>query len=284
MFAPYDYRREAASQTDRSKLFFTFINSTALYILAYVVLYTLFEIITSNTAWIGFNIKSIIFYHKIDFRVSADVWNPQNVITTFTAGPVFCLIMSWVFFRLYKLTKKQPGYLKLLFFWLYLHGVNFFFGFYVAGVITSTNFHWVTNYLRVTRKIEYVIAFVCVLVQFAIGYFSTKGFLQMSPSKNLIERYNRRLFIFCVCIGPWMVGSIVLTVFKLPNILIHEMLVYLMMFTFAVPVVLIQRSFLEVMLVRQIKALAFSWPFILGCIGALILFRSIFQFGLKVGN
>lgn len=56
-----------------------------------------------------------------------------------------------------------------------------------------------------------------------------------------------------------------------------------MMFTVAVPVFLIQRNFLEVNLVRRTKALGFSWAFILATVGALLLFRLVFQYGLKMG-
>lgn len=282
MFAPYDYRRESASQTDRSKLFFMFVNSTAMYVLAYILLYVTYQLVTSRIAQ-SLDIRSVIYYHKIDFRVPADFWNPVRVIYTFAAGPVTCLLLAIIFFRLYKMTKKKPGWARLFFFWLYLHGCNLFFGAYVAGVITGNGFRWVTNYMAVSRKIEFVIAFFCVLFLFAIGYFSTRGFIQMSPSQSLIERFSRRTFVFAVCIAPWMVGSIILVLFKLPNITPNETIVYLMMFTVAVPVFLIQRNFLEVNLVRRTKALGFSWAFILATVGALLLFRLVFQYGLKMG-
>ena len=282
MFAPYDYRRESATQPDRSKLFYVFMNSTALYVLAYIILYSLNQLVTSEVALVV-DIKSIIYYHKIDFRVPADFWNAQRVIYTFFSGPLISLLLAIVSFRIYKFLKKRPGFLKLFFFWLYLHGCNLFFGAYVAGVVTTSNFHWATHYMRASRKVEFGIAFFCVLVMFTIGYFATRGFIQMSPSQSLIERFSRRAFVFAVCILPWIVGSGILTLFKLPNITINEMLVYLMMFTIAVPVALVQRNFLEVNLVKQIKALGFSWVFLIATVGALVLFRSIFQFGLRIG-
>jgi hypothetical protein len=281
MFAPYDYRRESVTQSDRAKLFATFINSAALFVLAYLTLYTVNQVITALVA-LSLDIKSVIYYHKIDFRISADQWSQERVIYTFLSGPITCLVLGIVFYRLYRVFKKRPGYLKLYFFWLYLHGCNLFFGAYVAGVITNSGFHWVTNYIPVPRKGEYVIAFFAVMVQFAIGYFSTKGFIQMAPAKNLTERFNRRNFILAVCVGPWLVGSAILVLFKIPNILPAETIVYLMMFTIAVPVVLIQRNFMEVNLVRRSKPLIISVLYLLVTLGGLLLFRSVFQFGLKV--
>jgi hypothetical protein len=152
----------------------------------------------------------------------------------------------------------------------------------VAGVITNSGFHWVTNYIPVPRKGEFVISFFAVMVLFAIGYFSTKGFIQMSPAKNLIERFNRKAFVLAVCAGPWVVGSAILILFKIPNILPSEMLVYLMVFTISVPVILIQRNFMEVNLVRRSKPLTVSWLFIALTIVGLVLFRSVFQYGLKI--
>jgi len=281
MFAPYDYRRESVTQSDRSKLFYMFINSTALYILAYLTLYTIHQLVTSLVA-LSLDIKSVIFYHKIDFRISADQWSQERVIYTFLAGPVTCLILAIVFYRLYRVFKKKTSSAKLYFYWLYLHGCNLFFGSYVAGVITNSGFHWVTNYIPVPRKGEFVISFFAVMVLFAIGYFSTKGFIQMSPAKNLIERFNRKAFVLAVCAGPWVVGSAILILFKIPNILPSEMLVYLMVFTISVPVILIQRNFMEVNLVRRSKPLTVSWLFIALTIVGLVLFRSVFQYGLKI--
>jgi len=206
------------------------------------------------------------------------------VYYTFGAAPIICLGLAVIFYRIYRLLKKKLSNAKLLFFWMYLHACNMFFGAYVSGVITSSGFHWVTNYIPVNKKVEYVISFFCVLTMFIIGYFSTKGFIQMSPAKTLIERFSRRNFILAVCVAPWIVGSALIIVFKIPNILPSEMLFLLMMFTVVVPVLLVQRNFMEVNLVRRTKNYGPDLIFITAGIIAVLLYRSLFEFGLEFAN
>jgi hypothetical protein len=249
-------------------------------VLAYVTLITLFQITTSLVA-LSLDINSIIYYNKVDFRISADEWNKERVFYTFSAGPLLSLAWAIISYRVYKFVKKRGGNIRLFFFWLYLHGCNLFFGCYVTGVITSTGFHWVTNYIPVNRKGEYVISFFFVMVMFVIGFLSTKGFIQMSPAKSLIERFSRRGFILAVCVAPWIVGSALIIIFKIPNILPSEMLFLLMMFTIAVPVLLVQRNFMEVNLVRRSKALGVDFVFLTIAILAVLVYRSLFEFGLE---
>jgi hypothetical protein len=240
----------------------------------------LFQIVTSLVA-LSLDINSIIYYNKIDFRIAANEWTQERVIYTFLSGPILSLALAIITFRAYKFFKKRPGSIRLFFFWCYLHCCNLFFGAYVAGVITSSGFHWVTNYMSLNRKGEYVVSFFFVMVMFIIGYFSTKGFIQMSPAKNLIERYNRRNFILAVCVAPWILGSAAIITFKIPNILPSEMLYLLMMFTVAVPVLLVQRNFMEVNLARRTKALTIDIVFLIITVVAVLFYRSLFEFGLE---
>jgi hypothetical protein len=282
MVAPYDYRREIVTQTERAKLTFTAVNSTLAYVLAYLCAYVFYQLVTSSVA-ASLNIKSVVYYHKIDYRVAADFWNRFRVIYTFASGPVACLILGIVGVRIYTYLKKNDGYIRLFLLWLYLHAFNLFFGSYVAGVVTQSGFRYVTNYAQVPKKLEYVIAFFCVAAMFAFGYFATKQFLQMAPSQSLIQRFSRRTFVLCVCILPWLVGSSLLTLFKRPNITPNELIVYLMIFTIVVPVLVVQRNFQEVNLVKRSKQLGISWGFLATTLIALVVFRYVFEYGLKMG-
>lgn len=283
MYAPFDYKSDLTNQKDSSKLFYLAINSTACYLLAYLLMYTLNQLSTSLIAASLF-IKSVVYYHRIDFRVAADFWTPPRVIYTFLSGPLACLVMGIVLQRIYRYAKKSPGNAKLFLLWAYLHAFNLFFGAYVAGVISHTGFRYVSNYMQVPEKAEFAIAFFCLIAMFVFGYFATRQFLQISVSQSLIQKFSRRLFILCTVIIPWMLGSAILILAKAPKITLNEMIVFLMMFTIVVPVSIIQRNFQEVNLVKQNKAVGIDWTVIGVTLTFLILFRSVFEYGLSIGS
>ena len=283
MFAPNDWRTELTQQKDSSKLFYSSLASTACYIIAYVFAYLINQLVTARVA-AGLYIKTVMYMHRLDFRIAADFWNRPRVIITFLAGPVACLVLGIIVFRVYKHYKKQTGWEKLLFLWLYLHLVNMFFGAYVAGVITRTNFRYVSNYMSVPENAEFAIAFVCVVAMFIFGYFATKLFLQTSLSQTLIQKFKRPTFILCTVIFPWMIGSSILYLSKYPNMTNNEIIVFMMLFTIVVPVSIVQRNFQEVNLVKTVNAVRFSWMYVVIAIAVLILFRLLFREGLTIGS
>lgn len=283
MFAPYDYKSELSQQRDSAKLFYITINSTACYLLAYVVMLSVNQFGTAIVASVIFYIKTVVYYNKLDFRVGLNYWNTKNVVGTFLSGPLICFAVGIIMARFYRYTKKLPGWSKVFFLWAYLHAFNLFFGAYVSGVITHTGFRYVSNYMAVPEKAEFAIAFVCVVAMFIFGYFSTKQFLQASVSQSLIHRHARGRYILCMVIIPWMLGSILLAITKAPRITMNELIVYLMIFTVVVPVSIIQRNIGEVNLVKQTKAVGFDWVFIAIAGGSLVVYRIMLENGFTVG-
>jgi len=283
MFAPFDYRREISQQRDTAKLVYIAVNSIAAYILAYLLTTLIYQFATGMVAASLFYIKTVIYYYKIDFRVGADYWNKPRVIGTFLSGPLISLAAGIIFWRVYRMTKKQPGWGKTFMLWTYLHAFNLFFGSYVAGVITRSGFRFVTNWMAVPEKAEFVISFFCVAFMFTVGYFATRNFLQTSVSQSLIQRFTRPYFILCTVILPWLAGSGLLLVAKYPGITMNEMITYLMMFTIVVPVVIVQRTFQEVNLVKHSSQVSIAWPIVATAIGTLALYRYLFEDGVVVG-
>jgi hypothetical protein len=108
--------------------YFTYtVNSVASFILAYLIVYLLYQfsvlIVASN--W---KLDSILFYYDLAFNDFSPLWNRKNIIVVTFAGPFVSLLIGFLFLRYLSIRPKINKQLKLFTLWVGLHGFNFFLG------------------------------------------------------------------------------------------------------------------------------------------------------------
>jgi hypothetical protein len=152
------------------------------------------------------------------------------LVVIFGIGPVVSLILGFVFFRLYVITRFRSVFMKTFFLWSAIHAFNLFFGAYIAGVITRTGFVYSSEWLFLTGVLdikEIVFLVLAVISLIIIGYYSTKHFLYTANAHNLIESKIRGMYIISKVMVPWILGNLILFLVNLPNNPIELLLLYL---------------------------------------------------------
>jgi len=195
------------------------INSTILYIIAYIVVYLLYQFSVIFVA-AGYNIDSVLFYYEVMFPIGnfSNLWTSWNIIAITLAGPIFSVLVGvFLYFYFIKAKKIKTQLLKLFFTWIVFHSFNMFFGAWVAGIITDQGFGYVANWLYMSTAAKFFIAMVALFTLAIIGWNSTKQFLETSNSISRVRKINRNFFLLYQGIVPWFLGTALLLWIKIPN-------------------------------------------------------------------
>lgn len=273
--------QESLTKSDFFKLVRLYFISTCIFIAVFLIMNTLYYFVTALVSS-HYLIPTIIYYYFCYFDIPIFLWNQNNVIATFAAGPIFSFFLSLICLRMFTIYRRERSWLRLAFLWGYHHGFNMFFGAYVAGVISKAGFRHASNWAAIPEQVEYLIAAGAMICMFLVGFLSVKYFLQAAVSQSLIERHKRKWFITAMVLLPWLTGSIFIIILKLPLVTFYESLLFLMMFTSVVPVYIAHRFYYDINIVKWDNALKIKiLPFIL-LVAFIVSFRVVLGIGILV--
>ncbi|RLD58387.1 MAG: hypothetical protein DRJ05_08125 [Bacteroidetes bacterium] len=271
----------------RSKLFKISINSLSLFLLSYLVIYSISLLFT---LWIAssFDYNTILFYYKIYYNIDTGDWTADSVKILYSIAPLTGLLFGIVSLIIFSTFRNERGILKLFFLWAFIHGMIMFFGDLLMGALLNKNFGWVISYLyfRDTGKMIFTLFSIFALV--ALGGFTAKSFLISGNTYlNYVDKTNKRLLLWGQVIIPVVIGSIVIILLKIPNNLYFgteeeayfETFKFSTILLFLIPLVVSFQSFNETYFDEEERKIKISWKFLAVVIFAILALR----FGLSTG-
>ena len=101
-----------------------------------------------------------------------------------------------------------------------IHGMNLFFGAYVAGVITRTGFVFASAWIFFSHAFdieEIVFMVISVVVLIIIGFVATRRFLSASLVTSIIQPKVRFFYIVAQVFFPWLFGSFLIYLTNFPH-------------------------------------------------------------------
>ena len=215
----------------RRGFFITFVNSTIFFLLGFLFVFYIHQFVTILTASL-FDIPTSLYSYRIYWPLYtySSLYTRLALIVIFGIGPVVSLILGFVFFRLYLITRFRTIFLKTFFLWSSIHAYNLFFGSYITGVITRTGFIYSSEWLFLSGVFdikEIIFLILSVIMLIVIGSYFTKHFLYTSNSNNLIEPKLRGMFIIGKVMIPWIVGNLILFGMNIPHNPIELIFIYI---------------------------------------------------------
>ena len=224
----------------KGSLLKTLINSTIMFVLAFLATYFLSQFVSVFIASV-FDIPSVVFVNRIYWPLYtySSLYTRMALVAIFGSGPLFSLILGVGLIRLFFWAVKRTIYLKTFLLWAALLAFNNFFGAYIVGVVTRTGFVYSSEWLFLSDVLdveEIVFLIVSFVVLIIMGYFSTKYFLQTANYHVLIEKKIRRMFLFAKVGLPWIIGSGILYAVNFGKAPIELLLFYLTPILFVIPV------------------------------------------------
>jgi hypothetical protein len=279
---------EIVKNSDLRKRFLKgLLQSTAYFILAFLFIYIIYQIVTIVVAR-GFNIPTVWYYYRVKFPLftGSHLYTRSALISIFSAGPLISLALAFLFLQRFFNRKTVSQNLKLFFLWGFICGINMFFGSYIAGFITRTEFIYVTEWIFMSSIFdveEIIFAVTAITISLLIGRLVTPLFLLSTGSSVLIEQRFRFYYILSHVIFPWMVGVVVFFFLTTPTHYFPLFLKTLTPVIILMPVIVTHNSakYTSIQASGVVRRSYFRWSIIIAVIALLFFYRIILNFGLQ---
>lgn len=209
-------------------------NSTAFYVLAYFFVYIVHQLITVFAARSS-GIRSELFPGHIEFKIADSQWLKNDVISVYAAGPVVCLTLAILFLIWFHKAAKRRGVKKVFLLWVFIHGLNVFFGSLLAGCIAETGFWYAIQWTVLNYAFVWIIGGLLALVLLTAGVFLAPTFLLSCDSITLMQIENRKKMLAATLVYPWFFGSLFIAILKIPDLHLYESLQFLTILFFLIP-------------------------------------------------
>ena len=206
----------------KKKFWIIATNSTASYVLAFLFVFYVnhfANILTSGS--FGYEVSfdwNIIYYHVEPYE-----WTHDAVKLIFSAGPMLILLVGLISLIAFYSLVEEPARIKTFFMWLTLHALNYFFGGLLIGNIFKKGVGHVFNWMYFTDTTKMLVALVGFFGLLATAYFMSKPVaISANSYYNKLSEKNFPFFFTAQIIVPFVVGTILYTLYFLPDLRFQE--------------------------------------------------------------
>jgi len=283
-----NFRKVITTPEVRQKFVLGYLLSTVYFILAFMLIYIIYQAITIMVAS-SYHIPVVWYYYQLKFPLSefSPLYTRSALVVIFAAGPVISLMLAFVFLRLYFSTNSILLRFKLFYLWGFICGANMFFGAYIAGFFTRTEFIYTSEWLFMSNMFdieEIIFTVISLLAMGIIGSIVTPLFLLSSGSVTVIKPEVRVFFIISQVILPWLTGIVVLFLITLPAYYIPLILKTLTPGLILLPSLFLYDSvkYEDIHRTGMIHHNYFRWSIVIAVIALLFFYRAVLSWGLRV--
>ncbi len=260
------------------------VNSTAYFILAFFFVYLIGQFSTAIAA-MQFDYTGIIYYYKLIYTIDTYSWNTDAVKLLFSLGPFTALFLALLSIIAIVNMVADSSTLKLFFLWTYIHGVIWFFGALVAGLLLEKGFGYVVLYFYVMDTGKLIFSLLALAVMLAALGLTTKWFIFSANSYfNQLNEHSITFFIFSQVFVPLIVGLLIIIGIKLPKLTGYELFILLTTLLLMIPVGLLYKSHPPYYFDEEPIKVKLKLPIVVIAIASLVAFRIIFEIGIPFGS
>jgi len=282
----------AENKDQRNNFLIISLNSLVLFILSYLSIYILSQLIT---VWVSlsFDYKTILFYYKIYYNIDSGDWTADSVKILFSIAPLTGLLLGTIYIIFYSSFRNEPSTFKLFFLWGFIHGMVMFFGSLLMGTLLNKGFGWVIAYLYYRDTGKMIFSIISIFSLVSIGAIIAKSFLISGNAYfNNVTKSNRNFLLSAQVIIPAIIGTIVLMVFKIPNDfyfgtteeMFFDILKLSTILLVIIPAAITFKSFNEVYFDEEHRKIRLLWPSLLILVFLIIFLRIGLTSGIQFGE
>lgn len=215
---------------EKRKSLFIIINSTAFYLLSYLVIYLLFQLTTIIASNI-FDIPNTLYYNRIGFNVRPEVWTFDSVKVIYSSGNIVLFLISITFLVVIIKALEFNGLLRLFFLWGFIHALSMLFGSFVIGAFNFEGFGIVLSYLYLADTAKMLLLFSGLLIIIGIGMAMVKAYLfSANIYFNFLSPKMRPAFRRDQFILPFAISTIFLLIIKYPLTFYEALMLFVPVF------------------------------------------------------
>lgn len=272
----------------RKKFVISFLQSTAYYILSFLLIYIIYQLVTIFVAR-TFNVPVVWYYYQLKFPLYtySHLYTRTALVTIFGSGPAVSLVLAIIFMRLFFSKSPIAKNFQLFNLWGIINGLNMFFGAYIVGFLTRTEFIYTSEWLLMSRIFdveEIIFTMLSLAVMLLAGIKITSMFLVSSGSVTLITPEYRLFFIISQVILPWIAGAVIFFLITMPTHYIPFLLKTITPGLALIPALFTYNSLRNQNIHDSglIRRNYFRWGLVVLVIALLFFYRVVLNFGLKL--
>ena len=225
--SPTDQPAElAATQqlTERSKLKMLFLNATACYVSTYLLVTLVLQGAEAFLARQA-RVPGYWWLNGVHFTMGDGGWKKDAVLDVYGVGPVLVLVLGLVALLVFlRRQQYRRGLLKIWLLWLVFQCINGVFGGLLADTITQSGSWYVPNWMiGLGTWPSTVFSLLLVAAQLGIGFVMGIPFLLAQDSRTILRYERRATLVQVIILGPWLAGSVIIALSRLPGLSINEM-------------------------------------------------------------
>jgi hypothetical protein len=266
----------------KSKYFVILINSTTLYLFAYLFIYLSKAVSTALVAN-TYHIKTIVMYYDVNFLIRSGDWSPDMIQVVFSAGPFVAFFLCLISVVIYANTTYENWSIRLFVFWVMCNSYVQFFGELMLGSLLSKGFGWTIAYLFYLDTPKMVIALLGFIALVSAGLGLAKFALYSGNIYfNKIDKNNRMPLVISQIFLPFVIGTILMIILKQPRINTLELTVSISMILVILPATIRARFIGNMYFDEDPKRIRLMWPWLLALLILLPAFRYFFGIGVRI--
>ncbi|RZK45871.1 MAG: hypothetical protein EOO59_20240, partial [Hymenobacter sp.] len=231
---------ESSPAAVRAKFRIAFLNATACYLLAYQLVALIYQAATVLVARRK-GVPGTWNLSGVHFELGDSAWRHDMVVQVYGAGPLLALALGGLAFVVFwRRQRHRRGRGKLLLLWLILHALSAAFGGLLADTVTQSGSWYAPNWLLGGGSTwpSTVLGLLLAAGQLVLGYLAAIPFLLTQDSHTVLQFERRPQLVRATIVGPWLLGSGLLALSKLPQLSLNESLRFAILGLLLVPLAL----------------------------------------------
>jgi hypothetical protein len=272
----------------RKKFGIVFLQSTAYYVLAFLIVYVVYQMVTILVASV-FDIPVQWYYYQLKFPLYtySKLYTRPALVLIFGTGPIVSLTLAFIFLKAFFNKRSNSNHFQLFSLWGIINGTNMFFGAYIVGFLTRTEFIYTSEWLLMSSVFdieEMLFTLLSIGMLLIIGRLLTPLFLVSSGSITLLTPEYRLFFVFSQVILPWIAGIGIFFLIVTPHYYIPFLLKTLTPGLIVIPSLFTYNTARNENIHTSglIRRNYFRWSIVIAVIALLFFYRIALNFGLKL--
>ena len=277
-------QRFQSAKISRDQFIVIIINSTLYFVLSYVVLFILQQLLTALFA-LHFDFQSILYYWGVYYNIAVEAWSFDSVKILYSIPAISSLILGILYFILYNVVRYENGHLKLFVLWSIFHCFVQFSADFLFGPILEKGFGYVLMYLYFLDTKRMITVIISLFFLLSSGVLLTKSFLiSANIYVNELTQHNRRLFMNAQVLIPYILGSAFIILIKLPEVHFYEILLILGGILAIAPIMFTFSTFNEMYFDQEPRRIRVFLKLLLITVAFIIVWRIATDFGIRIGT
>ncbi len=209
---------DKTENVNQTKPYVIVLNSTILFMLAYVFVY-IFPLFASEYMATSSGIEIRFSNYIIEYLTPNDspLWTKDNIINIFAVGPAITFFFGFFFWYIAYGLRTTAGLFKLFFTWAYVVSFQLTFGGLIAGIATLDGLLFVFNWSGLSPALALILGIISAFVLFFMGRAARSSFMRAAYSRDwLILPKAQIIFKLRTIYLPYFIGSVLLFLVGFP--------------------------------------------------------------------